>query len=101
MGFGKRAPIEVAAHVHLEAEAAARVDQLDREKRLVRLTAHERVLVAESPSPVVALMAVRGEAPLDELAVGSLDVAKEAIRTAEHGAGLDVTRCREEPPHAP
>src|SRR2546426_8197193 len=101
MRFRQRAALEVAADVHLEAEPAAGIDELGREEGLVGVAAHQSVLVPETPSPVVPLMSVGGDAALDELAVGRLDVAKEAVRTAEHRAGLDVARRREQSPHTP
>src|SRR6185503_3440572 len=101
IGLGQRAALEIAPHVHLEAEAMTRVDELDREKRLIGLPAHERVLIAKAPSSVVALMAVRRDAAFDELAVGRLDVAEQPVRVAKEGPRLDVTRCRQEPPDAP
>ena len=101
MRLGEDAALEVAAHVHFEAEAPPGVDELDREEGLVGLTAHERVLVTETPSSIVAVMSVGGDATLHELAVGRLDVAKEAVCAAEQRPRLDVARCGEESPHPP
>src|SRR5712691_2240302 len=87
--------------MHFEAEAPARVDELDRKERLVRLPAHQAVLVPQPPSAVVSLVPVCGYTPLDELAVGRLDIAEQAIRATEQRARLDVARRREETPHTP
>ena len=87
--------------MHLETEATARVEELDHKKRLIRLPAYQRILVPQAPPSVIALVPVRGDATLDELAVRSLDVSKEAVRTAKQHARLDVARRREQSPHAP
>src|SRR5437660_1170622 len=101
MGLRKPAPFEVATHVHFEPEAAAGVEKLDREERLISLPAHESIFVAQTPAPVVALLAVCGDAAFDELAVGRLDVAEEPVRAAKQRPRLDVTRRGEESPHPP
>src|SRR6267378_2902148 len=101
MRFRQCAALEVPAHVHLEPEPPPSVDELDREEGLVGLAPHQRVLVPEAPLSMVALLPVRGDAALDKLAVGRLDVAKQPVRAAKNCAGLHVTRRREKSPYAP
>src|SRR5438445_12153126 len=101
MGLRESAALEVATHVHFEPEASAGVEKLDREQGLIGLPAHESIFVAQTPAPVVVLVSVCGDAALDELAVGRLDVAEEPVRAAKEGTRLDVARRREESPHPP
>ncbi len=54
----ERALLEVAADVHRESEAVAGIDEMRREARLLLLSPHQGVLVAQAPAAVVGLHAV-------------------------------------------
>ena len=92
MRVRERTPLDIATDVHLEPEPMAGVDELGQDLRLRRLPRDEPVLIEEAPAPVVGLRGVRGDAAFDQLAVGGLDPAEQAVDATQQRTRVDLAR---------
>src|SRR5712691_1192201 len=92
MRFRHRAPLDVAADVHLEPEPMPGVDELREDLRLRRLTRDEGVLIEQAPAPVVGLRGVRRDAAFDQPAVRRLDPAEQPVHTTQQRTRVDLAR---------